>query len=106
MRRIQCLKDLKNLVDEIPNEFLQYLNSQFNCLYEYLSNGEELDNFILGKYQNMVILEGDDEIKKFSLNTLDLEFIEEVKLNQITIIRIGLNCDEDIQLHYAIKGGT
>ncbi|MEH2979916.1 hypothetical protein [Bacillus amyloliquefaciens] len=106
MKRIQCLTDLNNLSGEIPNEFLQYLNTEFNCLYEYLSNGEELDNFILGIYQNMVILEGDDEIKKFSINTLDLEFIEEVKLSQITIIRIGLNCDEDIQLHYAIKGGT
>ena len=106
MKRIQCFTDLNNLEGEIPIEFLQYLNSEFNCLYEYLSNGEELDNFILGKYQNMVILEGNDEIKKFSLNNLDMEFIEEVKLNQITIIRIGLNCDEDIQLHYAIKGGT
>ncbi|MGG0849117.1 hypothetical protein [Peribacillus simplex] len=36
-------------------------------------------------------------------NTLDLEFVEEVELNEFTIIRIGINKLEDIQLNYAMK---
>ncbi|MEP9405831.1 hypothetical protein ABKP09_05815 [Peribacillus frigoritolerans] len=39
------------------------------------------------------------------IRTLDLEFVEEVELNEITIIRIGLNYEEDIQLNYAINRG-
>lgn len=106
MKRIQCLKDFNTLVGEIPNEFLDYLNCEFYSLYEYLSNGEKLENFILPNYQNMVIFEEGDEINKLLIHTLDLEFVEEVELNEITIIRIGLNYEEDIQLNYGIKRGN
>lgn len=106
MKRIHCLKDFNNLVGEFPNEFLDYLNCEFYSLYEYLSNGEKLVNFILPDYQNMVILEGEDEINNLLSHTLDLEFVEEVELSEVIIIRIGINYDEDIQLNYAIKRGN
>ena len=51
----------------------------------------------------MLILEGEDEINNFMNHSLDLEFVEEVELNEATIIRMGKNIDEDIQLNYAMK---
>lgn len=51
----------------------------------------------------MVILEVEDEVNNLMNNTLDLEFVEEVELNEFTIIRIGINKLEDIQLNYAMK---
>ncbi|MCW8787877.1 MULTISPECIES: hypothetical protein [Bacillus] len=103
MKRIQCLKDLNNLAGDISDDFLDYLSCEFYSLYEYLSNGEKLVNFLLPKYQNMLILEGEDEINNFMNHSLDLEFVEEVELNEATIIRMGKNIDEDIQLNYAMK---
>lgn len=104
MKKIQCLKDFENLVGKVPSEFLDYLNCEFYSLYEYLSNGEKLEDFILPNYQNMVMLEKEDEIKNLLIRTLDIEFVEEVELHQLVIFRIGINIDEDVQLYYAIKG--
>jgi len=103
MKRIQRLKELNNLAGDISDEFLDYLSNEFYSLYEYLSNGEKLIDFLLPDYQNMVILEEEDEINSFLNHTLDIEFIEELELNGATIIRIGINIDEDIQLTYAMK---
>ncbi|TWI59650.1 hypothetical protein [Halalkalibacter nanhaiisediminis] len=103
MKRIQRLKELNNLAGDISDEFLDYLSDEFYSLYEYLSNGEKLIDFLLPDYQNIVILEEEDEINNFLNHTLDIEFVEELELNGATIIRIGINIDEDIQLNYAMK---
>ncbi|PGT88756.1 hypothetical protein [Bacillus sp. AFS040349] len=103
MKKIQQLKELLALKQELQRDLMQYLEEEFSGLYEYLNNGEKLEDFILPDYQNMVILEEDEEINKILSRTLDVEFVEEVELNSVTVIRIGLNCEEDIQLNYAIK---
>ncbi|WP_226668728.1 hypothetical protein [Metabacillus litoralis] len=108
MKKIKCLNEFNNLIEVLPTEFIDYLNCEFYHLYEYLSNNEKLEDFILPSYQNMVILESEEEINNILINTLDLEFIEEVELKEVTIIRIGIICYEDIQLHYVEKrlGGS
>ena len=103
MKKIQRLKDVLALKQELQEDLMQYLEVEFFNLYEYLSNGEKVEDFILSFYQNMVILEGDIEFNKLLSNTLEVEFIEEVNLQSITIYRMGLDTIEDIQLCYAIK---
>src|SRR4051812_25527675 len=80
MKKIQQLKELLALKQELQEGLMQYLVEEFSSLYEYLNNGEKLEDFMLPDYQNMVILEGNREINKILSRTLDLEFVEEVKL--------------------------
>lgn len=100
MKRIQCLKDLKVLESELSKELMEYLNEEFYGLYEYLSNGEEVEDFILPSYQAMIILEEEEELYQLIQNQIQVEFIEEVNLKEVVIIRIGMFHCEDIQLHY------
>ncbi|MEI2368774.1 hypothetical protein [Niallia circulans] len=103
MKKIQQIKELLALKQELQEDLMQYLEEEFFGLYEYLNNGEKLEDFILPDYQNMVILEEDKEIDKILSRTLDVEFVDRVELNTVTVIRIGLNCEEDIQLSYVIE---
>ncbi|WP_226528163.1 hypothetical protein [Metabacillus niabensis] len=103
MKKIQCLIDFNNLVDEISSEFLEYLNSEFYSLYEYLSNGERLEEFLLDNHQAIKIVENSKELDLLLQNTLGLEYVEEVQLKTITCLRIGIFQLEDIQLHYFLK---
>jgi sRNA-binding regulator protein Hfq len=103
MKRIQNIKELLALKQELPDEFIKYLEDEFLGLYEYLSNGEQLDEFVLESYQAMILLEEEEELQKLIGNPLDIEFIEEVILKSFTISRIGLFSIEDVQLCYALK---
>lgn len=62
MKKIQQLKELLALKQKLQEDLMQYLEEEFFSLYEYLNNGEELENFMLPNYQNMLILEGEEEI--------------------------------------------
>ncbi|RBP94754.1 hypothetical protein DFO70_104397 [Cytobacillus firmus] len=103
MKKIQCLKDFKKVECILSNHFVEYLKSEFYGLYDYLNNGDKLESFSLPNYQNMVILEEDEEINIILNSTLNIEFVEEVELTQLVIYRIGINIDEDVQLYFAIK---
>jgi hypothetical protein len=103
MKRIRCLKDLKAIQSELSNEIVEYLKEEFYSLYEYLSNGEEVEDFLLPFYQSMILLEDEGELSNIMNKQLELEFVEKVNLANGTIFRIGVNVIEDIQLHYAIK---
>lgn len=103
MKRIQNLKELLALKQELADEFIKYLEEEFLGLYEYLSNGEQLDEFVLESHQAMILLEEEEELQKLLINPLDLEFIEEVKLKSFTVSRIGILNMEDVQLCYAVK---
>ncbi|PAE12674.1 hypothetical protein CHI02_07270 [Niallia circulans] len=65
MKRIQCLKDFNNFVGEIPNEFLNYLNCEFYSLYEYLSDGEGIEEFLLDNHQAMIFQLEDIQLHYF-----------------------------------------
>lgn len=103
MKQIRCLKDFEAVASFISGNFLSYLKQEFYGLYDYLSNGEKMDEFILEPYQAMILLEEKEELSKFLNNFLELEFMEEVKLHNFTVLRIGILYDEDVQLCYAVK---
>lgn len=103
MKRIQCLKDLNNLVGDIPDELLYYLSSEFYSLYEYLSNEEGIEKFLLENHQAILIVEDTEELDLLLQNRLELEYVEEIQLNSSLCLRIGISQLEDIQLHYYFK---
>ncbi|NEY18566.1 hypothetical protein G4D61_01100 [Bacillus ginsengihumi] len=100
MKKIQQLRELLALKSEIQKDIADYLETEFWDLYEYLSNGEKVEDFILPYYQAMIILEDTEELNQLMINEMEIEFKEEVILKSLTILRIGIMNDEDIQLHY------
>lgn len=105
MKMIYCLKDLNNLAGDLPNEMVKYLRSEFSSLFEYLSNGEEIQEFKLPTYQAMVVIENEKELDMLFKKTseIELEFIDGIHLENIYIKRIGIQNFQDIQLHYALN---
>lgn len=100
MRGICCLSELLELKHKTQKDFGEYLEEEFYGLYEYLSNGEKIEDFILMPYQSIIILDNEEELVKLIQNKLELEFMEEVNLKGKFIYRIGLRSLDDIQLHY------
>lgn len=103
MKRIQCLSELLELKQMIQKDLAEYLEEEFIGLYEYLSNGEQIDKFVLEPYQVMILLEEKEELNKIISNPFGVEFQEEVNLKNSMILRIGVLSAEDVQLCYAIK---
>ncbi|MCJ7843624.1 hypothetical protein MUB24_22685 [Lederbergia sp. NSJ-179] len=103
MKKIQCLEDLNNLIGGLSSEFLEYLNCEFYSLYEYLSGGEGIEEFLLENHQAIIIVEDSTELDLLLQNRLDLEYVEEVQLESSLCLRIGISQVEDIQLHYYLK---
>lgn len=104
-KKIQSLKDLLTLKQELQNDLAEYLEDEFSSLYEYLSNGEGVEDFTLPFYQVMIILEEERELTKLLQNQMELEYMEEVYLKDIVLLRIGRRQYDDIQLFYFIIGG-
>ena len=103
MKRIRCLSELLELKQKIQKDLGKYLEEEFYDLYEYLSNGEQVDEFVLAPYQAMILLEEKEELNKLLSNPFELEFQEEVNLKNSMVLRIGVLSAEDVQLCYAIK---
>ncbi|MCY8972165.1 hypothetical protein [Bacillus atrophaeus] len=103
MKRIQCLKDLNKLSGDIPDKLVNYLSSEFYSLYDYLSNGEKIEEFLLENHQAILIVEDIEELDLLLQNRLELEYVEEVQLNSTLCLRIGIYQLGDIQLHYYFK---
>ncbi|MBS4223838.1 hypothetical protein [Lederbergia citrea] len=102
MKRIQNQKELLALKEELQGGIMQYLEEEFFGLYEYLSNGEQIEDFLLMPYQSIIILDNKEELVKVVQNKIELEFMEEVNLNDRVILRIGIRRLDDIQLHYTL----
>ncbi len=85
-----------------PVDVLEYLKEEFHGLFEYYSNGEEIGEFLLLTHQAMIILESKAETNQVLTNILELEFVEEIKLNITTLLRIGVYQSEDVQIYYSI----
>ncbi|WP_212139247.1 hypothetical protein [Cytobacillus solani] len=103
MKKIQCLKELNEIKGEFPDALIEYLMNEFYSLYEYLSNGQKIEEFMLPAYQVMVIIESQRELNTLLKRFWELEFVDEISLVNMTIKRIGINSLEDIQLNYVIK---
>jgi hypothetical protein len=103
MKRIRCLSELLELKQKIQEDLGKYLEEEFYGLYEYLSNGEKVDEFVLAPYQAMILLEEKGELNILLSNPLELEFQEEVNLKDSMVLRIGVLIAEDVQLCYMAK---
>ncbi|MDM5293221.1 hypothetical protein QUF81_08465 [Peribacillus simplex] len=77
------------------------MEEEFYGLYEYLSNGGKIEDFLLMLYQSIIILDDEEELVKVIQNKLELEFME-VNLKGKFIFRIGVRNLDDIQLHYTV----
>jgi hypothetical protein len=102
MKKIQQLKELLALKQELQEDLMQYLEEEFYGLYEYLSNGEQVNEFVLAPHQAMILLEVKEELEKLLSSPLELEFQEEVNLKYSMVLRIGVLCAEDVQLCYSM----
>ncbi|MBP1082166.1 MULTISPECIES: hypothetical protein [Bacillus] len=97
------MDDFQEIQGNYQEEFIEYLKGEFYCLYEYLSNGESIDNCTLSNTQTMVILENERELKIIKKRSCDIEFVDEEKIQDLITPRIGLRHEHDIQLHYCLK---
>ncbi|WP_374717475.1 hypothetical protein [Neobacillus sp.] len=100
MIKISSLKDFIYIEEKFPIQFTEYLKEEFYSLYEYLSNGEKIEDFLLPLHLYMLVLEEEYELNALLKNKMELEFIDEETLINFTILRIGVKQVEDIQLHY------
>ncbi|OEH56396.1 hypothetical protein AQ616_02440 [Oceanobacillus sp. E9] len=103
MREIRCLLDFKTIKCDYTEGFIEYLKNEFFNLYEYLNNGESINNFSLPNPQVMVILESNSELEIINNKSWDIEFVEEEKLQNSIIQRIGLRHEHEVQLYYYSK---
>jgi hypothetical protein len=98
------VQDVYKLRAKLPVRIVDYLEEEFIELYEYLSNGESLEEFSLEAQQYMTILQEKREIQRLLEERLDIEFVERIELETLTIYRIGIRRSDDIQLYYCIGG--
>lgn len=103
MKIIKILDDFQEIRDNYQKKFIEYLMEEFYSLYEYLSNGESIDNFTLPNTHAMVILENEREFEIIKKRNRDIEFVDEENLQDLIALRIGLRHEQDIQLHYCLK---
>lgn len=103
MIRIQSFEDFYKIEGEFPSHYVKYLKCEFYRLYEYLGIGEGLENFQLSESQTMVVLEELKEKSDILKNKWDLEYLEEIIIEDLTVERIGINLEFDIQLYYYVK---
>ncbi|MEK3857496.1 hypothetical protein [Cytobacillus sp. FSL H8-0458] len=103
MKKIQKLKELLALKQELQEDLIEYLEEEFYGLYGYLSNGEQMEKFALLPHQAMILLEEKEELNKILSNSLELEFQEEVNLKNSMVLRIGVLSADDVQLCYFLK---
>jgi hypothetical protein len=103
MKYVHRLKDIKKFERAYPKEFYDYIKEEFFNIYDYLSNGEKVEDFKLLSHESLVILEEEKELKKILQNQVELEFVEEFELESINISRIGLMKSNEVQLCYFFK---
>lgn len=105
MKRIHNLMDLLALKQELQESIIQFLEEEFYGLYEYLGNGEKIEDFRLPLYQTMIIVEEEGELTELIQNQMEIEFTEEIQLENTVLLRIGIRQYDDIQLCYFIIKG-
>ncbi|WP_188455466.1 hypothetical protein [Virgibacillus oceani] len=103
MKKIHSIKDIKNIIGQLPNDCFEYISQEFHHLYDYLGNGEAKEDFQLETYQSMIIIEEISELERILKDTPELEFTELIQLESNACMRIGIYQVEDIQLHYFFK---
>jgi hypothetical protein len=100
LKKIHHLKELIQIKRELQPEFAEYLEEEFVGLYQYLGHVDRVEDFLLLPHQAMIILEQQAELIQLMRNKWDLEFLDEVNLSKMTILRVGIRQFNDIQLYY------
>ncbi|WBX81519.1 hypothetical protein PD280_07410 [Virgibacillus salarius] len=104
MKKVYNYSELQAVSQQLPYEFAKYLMDEFTGLYDYLSNGEGINEFKLSPNQAIVILEHKEEINTLIANvSWEFEFVEKVQFQNHVIHRIGIFQDEDVQLCYCVE---
>jgi hypothetical protein len=105
MEIVSMIEDIYRLrTKQLPIGIVDYLEKEFIGLYEYLSNGETLEDFSLEIQQCMVLLQENQEVQQLLEKRLDIEFVERIELKSLNVYRIGVRRSDDIQLYYCVEG--
>lgn len=106
MKRIQTLSDLENLrgANATPMELIKAIEHDFLAIYESEGNEVYLLEFYLPPWQALFLLEpGDDVLGKLD-NSLALEYVEKLELEEMAYYRCALRNEHDLQLYYSQVG--
>ncbi|MBD8071550.1 hypothetical protein [Bacillus sp. PS06] len=103
MIRVRMFIDFYKIEGAFPRDFVNYLKCEFTMLYDYLGNGERFENFQLSESQAIIILEELKERNDILKHQWDVEYLEEISVKDVTVERIGINLEFDIQLYYYVK---
>ncbi|SNY26828.1 hypothetical protein SAMN06265827_11059 [Orenia metallireducens] len=114
MKKIKTLADLKKLHKEgdIKEEILNYLESYFYKLAESLGNNVAPEEFSLEEHGYFVLLENDNDLQLAKLKEVGLieglfncrfEFVEEIKLDNISLHKVSVLYDNDYMMMFFIE---
>lgn len=95
--------DLRTLKSELPNEFIRYLEQEFEELYEYYCREEDLEGFTLGQGQAICIVQNDEELNSLLSEKFEIEYVENMTLGDFKFYRLGFRNVEEIQLFYIME---
>lgn len=109
MRIIKTLLDIQELksASSFPLPFISYIEEQWLGLFEeHHEEQETIHSFSLGSHGHIIIFEpGDNDYSPLgNLDSLWIEYVDEVHLDNLTMYRIGLLLDNDVMmLIFSIK---
>jgi hypothetical protein len=107
VRVITVYADLMKLKEsnDIPAPFLEYLEQEWNGLYEALSNGEERGEFSLKAHGKQIVLEPGDRIPEGIGESYWPEYVDRIRLEGMEVYRMYVMETEDYgNLYYSIVG--
>lgn len=103
MRIIKTLLDIQELklASSFSLPFISYIEDQWLGLFdEQHEEQETIHSFSLGSHGHIIIFEpGDNDYSpQCKLDSLWIEYVDEVHLDNLTIYRIGLLLDNDVMM--------
>lgn len=103
MKVIQTINDIESLkaTNEIPMELIKEIQQDFINTYKAENDEDCLLEYRLSPWQALIILEkGDDVLAKLN-DTMALEYVEKVIVNQLEYYRCAIRNEYDLQIYYS-----
>jgi hypothetical protein len=89
--------------NDFPAPFLEYLEQEWNGLYEAFSNGEERGEFSLENQGQMLVLEPRERIPVGFFDSYWPEYVDRIRLEGMEVYRMYVMEAEDYgKLYYSI----
>jgi hypothetical protein len=107
MKVIKVYEDLQRLkrTSSLPDMFLQYLELEWNGLFEAFTDDEERGEFSLESHGKQVVLEPGDRLPKGLGEIYWPEYVEKIQVDEVEIFRMYVMEMEDYGvLYYWIAG--